>query len=66
MIVAGERRFRASLLAGKKTIPAVAREVRHLDTDTRAVLFQALKELAALSLKTLPKTFKEITGEKQL
>ena len=50
----------------QKTIPAVTREVRHLDTDTRAVLFQALKELATLSLKTLPKTFKEITGEKQL
>ena len=43
----------------QKTIPAVAREVRHLDADTRAVLFQTLKELAALSIKNFPKTLKE-------
>ena len=34
-------------------VAAVAREVRHLDVDTRTMLFQALKELASLSLKTL-------------
>ena len=45
-------------------LPAVAREMRHLDADTRAMLFQALKELAALSIKTLPGTLKDNTNEK--
>ena len=43
----------------QKTIPAVAREVIHLDSDTRTMLFRALKELAALSFKTLPQTLKD-------
>ena len=43
----------------QKTLPAVAREVARLDSDTRTMLFRALKELAALSLKTLPKTLKD-------
>jgi len=43
----------------QKTLPAVARQVVHLDADTRDLLFRALKELAALSVKTLPETIKK-------
>ena len=43
----------------QKALPAVARQVRHLDADTRELLFRALRELAALSLKTLPQTVKK-------
>ena len=42
-----------------KTIPAVAREAAKLDQETRELLFRALKELAALSLKTLPASLKK-------
>ena len=43
----------------QKTLPAVARQVRHLDPETRELLFRALKELAKFSLKTLPETIKK-------
>ena len=43
----------------QKAIPAVAREAANLDQDTRELLFRALKELAALSLKTLPASLKK-------
>ena len=43
----------------QKTLPAVARQVRHLDTDTRELLLRALRELAALSLKTWPQSIKK-------
>ena len=43
----------------QKTIPAVAREAAKLDQDTREFLFRTLKELAALSLKTLPASLKK-------
>ena len=43
----------------QKALPAVAREAAHLDADTREFLFRALRELAALSLKTLPQLLRE-------
>ena len=43
----------------QKAIPAVAREAAKLDQDTREFLFRTLKELAALSLKTLPASLKK-------
>ena len=43
----------------QKTIPAVAREVRHLDADTRELLFRTLGELALISVKALPETIKK-------
>ena len=42
----------------QKTLPAVARQVRHLDSDTRELLFRALGELALISVKALPETIK--------
>lgn len=63
MIVAGERRFRASLLAGKKTIPAV---VRRYDAQTLAevALIENLQREdlnpieAALAVKSLMHTYR--------
>lgn len=43
----------------QKTLPAVARQVRHLDADTRELLFRALGELAILSVKMLPEAIKK-------
>ena len=43
----------------QKTLPAVARQVRHLDADTRELLFRALGELALVSVKALPDTIKK-------
>jgi hypothetical protein len=43
----------------QKAIPAVAREAANLDQDTREFLFRALKELAALSIRTLPASLKK-------
>ena len=50
----------------QKTLPAVARQVVHLDADTRDFLLRALKELAALSLKAIPQTVREtVHGKKE-
>ena len=54
-----ERKSTSSDVITRAYLDSLLVEVRHLDADTRAVLFQALKELAALSLKTLPQSFKE-------
>ena len=43
----------------QKAIPAVAREAAKLDQDTREFLLRMLKELAALSIKTLPASLKK-------
>ena len=43
----------------QKAIPAVAREAASLDQDTREFLIGALKELAALSIRTLPASLKK-------
>ena len=43
----------------QKTLPAVARQVRHLDADTRELLFRTLGELALISVKALPETIKK-------
>jgi len=49
----------------QKTLPAVARQVVHLDADTRDFLLRALKELAALSLKAIPQTVRETVHSKK-
>ena len=43
----------------QKTLPAVAKEAASLDHEARELLFRTLKELAALSLKTLPAALKK-------
>ena len=43
----------------QKNLPAVARQVVHLDADTRELLFRALRELALISVKALPETIKK-------
>jgi hypothetical protein len=43
----------------QKMLPAVARQVRHLDADTRELLFRTLGELALISVKALPETIKK-------
>src|SRR4051812_31968691 len=44
MIVAGERRWRASVLAGKKTIPAVVRKLTGPQIDDLALLENLQRE----------------------
>ncbi len=43
----------------QKTLPAVARQLARLEPEAREVLLSALKELAAISLKTWPQLLKE-------
>lgn len=46
------------------SIPAVVQEVSRLDADTREFLFRALKELAGLSIRTIPEMIKEKASKK--
>lgn len=48
----------------QKSLPAVAREAAALDADTREFLRRALKELAVLSVKTIPEMLREKASKK--
>lgn len=48
----------------QKALPAVAREAAALDADTREFLGRTLKELAVLSVKTIPEMIKEKAAKK--